>query len=757
MNKAMNDIGMTRIVDEDRSFRPFSTAAREVNFRDIFRKIVIRKWVLICTVLLITALTGVLLFNISPRYTAQTSLIVEPREDILDDLKAVLASLSPDAETIRSEISIIESRDLAEKVVDQLKLDLEPEFNEALRPKSALAEFFSIKTYLSNPTVRKFLGLGEEEQLSEDKLRARERVAVIDMFLERLETFPVAGSRVITVQFTSENPDLAAEVANLVANIYILDQLEAKYEATRKATLWLNGKIEGLRAKVSESDHAVEAYRKQAGLLEGTAGPLVSQQISALNAQMIVAKTSRAEAEARLSQVQQLIRSSGGAASAAEVMQSPIIQSILAQETEVKRKVAELSGEYGERHPRLINARAELADLQAKMAGEVNKIVQGLRNEVEVARAREGALRRGLEQVEGTLAQSNSAEVQLHALQREADADKTMLESFLARFEETSAQMDVAVNQPDARIISRAVVPNEPSFPPKKVVLVIALMGSTLIGLLLIFVIEQMDSGFRSSEQIEEVTGARVIGLVPLLGEWGRDGKSPANYILKHPVSMFSESIRSLYTSILTTRIDAPPKKILITSSQPSEGKSSIDICLARSRALAGYKTVLIEADLRRPTFHRVLKNPKTPGLVELMLGKAELADILYKDEASGAFVIPAGSSVPDPTAILASKKMKQLLEVLDKEFETIVLDSPPVMAASDARILGAEVDLTVFVIRWAKTSREVATLGLRNMVESGGHIGGVVLSLVDPKKHARYGSGDAGYYHSSVRKYYTT
>lgn len=439
------------------------------------------------------------------------------------------------------------------------------------------------------------------------------------------------------------------------------------------------------------------------------------------------------------------------------MLQSPIIHTLLAQETEVKRKLAELSGEYGDRHPRLIGARAELNDLQAKMATEVNKIVQGLRNEVEVARAREAAIRKSLDQLESTLAQSNSAEVQLRALEREANADKAMLESFLARFEETSAQVDVAVNQPDARVISRAVIPNEPSFPPKKVVLVIALMGSTLIGLLLIFVIEQMDSGFHSSEQIEEVTGARVLGLVPLLGDHGGEGKSPANYIVKHPVSMFSESIRSLYTSILTTRIDAPPKKILITSSQPSEGKSSIAICLARSRALAGYKTVLIEADLRRPTFHRVLKTPKMPGLVELMLGKAELADVMVKDEASGALVIPAGSRVPDPTALLASAKMKQLLSDLEREFDTIVLDSPPVMAASDARILGTEVDLSVFVIRWHKTSREVATLGIRQMVEAGGHVGGAVMSLVDPKKHARYGSGDSGYYHSSVRKYYST
>jgi exopolysaccharide transport family protein len=753
----MNDIGMTRIVDEERSFRPFSAAAREVNFRDIFRRIANRKWILISTVLLVTALTGIVLFSIPPRYTAQTSLIVEPREEFLSDLKSVLSSLSPDAETIRSEISIIGSRDLAEKVVDELNLDLDPEFNEALKPKSSLAEFFSIKTYLSNPKVRRLFGLGEEEPIPEEKLKAKERVAVIDAFLDRLETYPVPGSRVISIQFTSENPDLAAEVANMVANIYILDQLEAKYEATRKATVWLNGKIEELRAKVAESDHAVEAYRKQTGLLEGTAGPIVSQQISALNAQLIVAKTARAEAEARLSQVRQLIRSSGGATSAAAVLQSPIIQTLLAQETQVKRKVAELSGEYGERHPRLINARAELKDLQAKMAVEVNKIVQGLRNEVGVAQAREASLRKSLEQLEGNLSQSNSAEVQLHALQREADADKAMLESFLTRFEQTSAQMDVAVNQPDARIISRAVIPNEPSFPPKKVILVIAVMGSALIGLLLIFIIEQMDSGFRSSEQIEEATGVRVLGLVPLLSEWGHDGKSPANYILKHPVSLFSESIRSLYTSILTTRIDVPPKKILITSSQPDEGKTSIAICMARSRALAGYKTVLIETDLRRPNVYRILKNPRKPGLVEVMLGKVELADVLFKDEASGCFVIPAGGSVPDPTAILSSQKMKQLLDVLEKEFETIILDSPPVMAASDARILGTEVDLTVFVVRWARTSREVATLGLRQIVESGGHLGGVVLSQVDPKKHAHYGSGDSGYYHSAVRKYYTT
>jgi polysaccharide biosynthesis transport protein len=220
---------------------------------------------------------------------------------------------------------------------------------------------------------------------------------------------------------------------------------------------------------------------------------------------------------------------------------------------------------------------------------------------------------------------------------------------------------------------------------------------------------------------------------------------------------MFGESIRSLYTSILLAPGEAPPRTLLVTSSQPKEGKTTIALCLGRMRALSGHATVIVEADLRRPSVHRVLGIPRRPGVTELVMGEAKLADVLVKDADSGAYVIPAGKLAPDPTEILASAQMKELLAELARQFELVVVDSPPLVAVADSRLLAPQVDASVMVVRWAKTNRDVVSLAVKQLQESGGHISGVVLSMVDSRKHARYGFADSAYYHGPVRRYYTS
>jgi polysaccharide biosynthesis transport protein len=248
----------------------------------------------------------------------------------------------------------------------------------------------------------------------------------------------------------------------------------------------------------------------------------------------------------------------------------------------------------------MARARAELRDIQAKIQTEVGKIVQALENEAGVARARENALEQSLEQTKTHLAQSNIAEVQLRALERQAEAERTMLETFLKRFEETSARMDMANQQSAVRVLSRAVAPEFPSFPPKKLTLVVVFTLSLLVAIGLVFLLEQFDRGFRSGEQIERLTGVRSLGLIPLLKTSWRRRSDPAGYVLKRPTSQFGEAIRSFYTSILIA-IPDPTKaarSILITSCQPGEGKTTLCACVGRMYASSGRKVVIIEADV---------------------------------------------------------------------------------------------------------------------------------------------------------------
>jgi polysaccharide biosynthesis transport protein len=742
------------------SFAPKLTE-RGFDFASFLRVFWRRKNLFIGIVVLLMALAVTGLSAITPLYTAQTDVIIENREQQVANLKAVLGDVFPDKEGLLNEIEVIRSRSIADKVISNLHLADDPEFNDTLKQPSLLVTAIGdakdiLAQYLPENVFAAFFAGKQGPRLSEEQRLARQHEKIVDTFVDRLDVSVKGQSRVIVIYFTSENPEKAAQIADAVADAYILEQLDAKFEATQRANLWLAAKLQDLRKQVAQSDAAVEEYRKRAGLLESKDGTLISQQVADLSTQLIVARTERAAAEARLDQVRQMIRAAGNAQAAADVLGSPTIQELSKQEAEVKRKIADLSQELGDRHPRLISARAELRDLQAKMTVEVNKVVQKLENEAAVARAREASLQRSSQQLEGRLGQANASQVQLRALERESDANKALLQQFLARFEEISAQSDLVGQQTNARILSAAVVPEKPSEPKKLQILALVFVASSVFAAVIVLLIENMDRGFRSGEQIEQTTGARSLGLVPVLKGHRRDG-GPNAYVAKNPSSLFGESIRSVYTSILISHAKPAPRTLMITSSQPREGKSTLAVCLTRMCAISGKRAVIIECDLRKPTVHRSFAVPQSPGLTDFYRGEAQLKDIVHQDEATGASVIPSGRLGVDPTKVLGSPEIRQLLAALAREYDLVVVDSPPLMAVSDARLLAPDMDACVFVVRWGRTHREVVCQGLKELLETGAHVSGVVISMVDPSKHASYGFGDSGYYYKGVKSYYTT
>ena len=573
---------------ESRTTEPFRQmsdrsipALPEVDLRDLFRKIWRRKKVLIGTILVVMVATLVIVSQLTPRYTSVAQVMIDPRQNNVVDIESVISGLPPDMETIESELQILKSRRLAENVIKKLRLYEDPEFNEALRPLPGWHSYLDVTRYIPDQLLTWLRPSTPAAVLTEEEKQDRIRVEIIDNFLDNLELGRSGRSRMIEIRFSSQSAKTSALVTNAMADTYIVDQLEAKFEATKRATEWLNERVSALRSAVTESERAVESFRKNSGLLRGRGVTLATQQISELNSQIIVARTQRAEAEARLSQVQNLLRTRDGVDSAAEVLSSPLIQRLREEESLTLRKAAELAQEFGSKHPRMITIRAELEDLRKKIGTEVNKIIQNLRNEMGVAQVRERTLSGSLRLLEQRAGRLNTSEVQLRALEREANANKALYETFLSRFKETGQQQDI--QQADARIISRADVAADPSFPREKLFYLLAFVGATFLGLALIFVIEQLDQGFRSMSQIEQATGIPALGLIPMIGGVKQLTTEPYKYIVERPVSAFGEAVRSLYTSILLSNVDAPPKTVLITSSLPNEGKTEL---------LPGYRTV---------------------------------------------------------------------------------------------------------------------------------------------------------------------
>jgi exopolysaccharide transport family protein len=692
-------------------------------------------------------LAGLVTWQLKPIYTSTALVMVEPRQSQVVNFTQVLSGLPVDTETVNSEIQVIKSRHLTRRVVEKMKLELDPEFNDLLRQPTLVTKALA--------AIQSIFQRASSVQTSPEETAERERSAVVDNLLTRVSATSNSNSRVIEVTVGSESPQKARAILQTLTDLYLVDQLDVKFEATQRAAAWLNERLGEVTRKVEISEKAVEDFRRENGLIRGKDDVnLSTAQITELSSQLVVARTKVAEAEARLKQVQAVARSGSGADAVGEVLQSPLIQALRQQESTVLRKQAELATKYGPKHPQIINVNAELADLRQKIALEVRNIISNLRTEVEVAKARSASLERDLGDMEKRVGGLNEKEVQLRALEREATANRTLLNTFLQRFKETSGQE--GIQAPDSRVISAASLPTTVSFPNVPLIMSLTAVAALIIGVGLVFAIEQLDSGFRSMDQVEREMGVAALGMIPLLDASKSGGLAPEQYCLEKPVSAYAESIRNLYVSLSLSDVDKPPKVVLITSSVPEEGKSAVSLSLARVVARSGQKVALIDCDLRRPAIHSRLNLPAKPGLVELLAHRAQFKDIVRIDKESGAHIIPAGELAPNPTDLLGSEQMQKLIVDLAKVYDFVVLDCSPVLAVTDARVLARRVDKVVYVVQWEQSRRETATFGLKQLQDAGGSIAGVLLTKVNVKKHAGYSYADSGYYHGRYQKYYT-
>jgi len=691
--------------------------------------------------------------------------MVNKRQNNILAVENIIRGLDGDIETLNGEIEILRSRELLKKVIDRLELENEPLINSALQPPS-LVDSLIQTVDLRKHIPAEWLAIFERDDATEKDVSVartepdaltRSLVHVENAVLGSLGVTRKGRSRVLSIAYTSEDPRLAAEIANTLGDEYITSQLLSKFEATRLATKLLKERIGVLQDRVDRSERAVEHFREKHGLVKGKGYDLISQQLAELNTQTLNARSARDAADGQVREAKKIIDGAGGVAMAAQVLQSAMMDSLRSQYIDVQRAKAELSTIYGHQHPKMLNIVAEERDVSSKIQSEVSKIVRNLENAARLADARLSALKSNLTELKKQAATANEASVYLRALERESNSDKTLLETFLARFKQSQAQEDLGIQSADARVFSRATVPTSPSYPKKGPTLLAAAFSALLFGCALVFGLDKLDRGFRSGQQITETIGVPVFGLVPAMTGSRRTSANVADYIFENPTSAMAESLRTLHTGLLMSQVDKPINTVLVTSSVPLEGKTTLVTSLARSRSLAGQRVVIIDTDLRKPSIHAIHKIPSEPGLVEVLMGEAELQDVIVKDERTGVFLVPAGSYAPSPADLLASVQMRNIVAALEGAFDLVLLDCAPLSAVSDARLLSRIVNSTIFVIRWADTRREVVKGCMEKLISDGNRHIGVVLSKVNVKQHARYGYSDSGLYVGKNKKYYTS
>ncbi len=729
--------------------------------------VLLRHWKLILVLpLLAGGIAYGILHVIPPLYKSTVDIVVaDPKRPTNAADDRPLSDVEMSGATMESEMAIITSQSLALRVARDQDLDKDPEF---LRSRTEIAlersgikdllESLGLGRWLAAPTPLPDATVGSRTGAVSPKLDAAASSLRRQVSVERVQF-----SYVLSVSVSSLDPAKAQRLANAMADAYLGEQLEARQDAAQRATTWLTGRLEELRGRVLETDAQIQKLKAESGLSDtGLGGNVTQQQLSDLSAQLNAARADLGEKRAHYDQVRRIIDRQGDLQTIPEVLASPVIGQLRAQQAEVQRREADLVAHFGNQYPPLINVRSQLAEIEKSISAEVNRILENQKNSIGIAEQRERSLSQSLDRLTGQSANSQAA-VKLRELQRVGDANRKIYESFLSAFD--NIQQRSTLLDSTARIITPASYSGSPSYPRSTLILALAILGSVVLAVGLAFIGEFLDGGFRTGTQIEEALGCPVLGMIPVmrrpLFRRARQRYAMVDRMIAAPASQLAEVVRSVRMSLDLSETEARSRVVLVTSSVPGEGKSTTALLVATSWAAAKGSVLLVDCDLRRKTVSSVLGLAKLPGLAEVLAGKLDLADVIRTNGKTGVDVIAAGHAEANPADLLNSERMRELLAVLRRRYDHIVLDASPLLPVVDATVLARLVDQVLLIVEWKRTRRSSVLEATKAIIGEAGPVVGVVLNKVDFHLLRSYGYGmgygyNYGPYYRGMEKYYT-
>lgn len=692
----------------------------EIDLRDLWRVVLKHSRSILGIGFACGMIATLVAFNMTPIYRSTASIMIQterPKILSLDDM--VKAQQGSQADYYQTQAEILKSRELAEKVAKKLDLIA----NLLMDPRRKKPAFW-----------KKWLAFAKGSGMTDQKAMK----LVVEEVRKGLTIGLVRNSQIINISFDSPDKLLAAAIPNALAEAYIDNDLEARVEMTQKANAWLTQRMGGLRKRLEESEHALQDYREQANIVDtkGIALNGAGKQLDQISVDLIAARQRLAEAETANDQVKVL---QGQPISAYEsipaVLKNALFQQAKENESKAEQKVAELSQRYGRLHPKMIAAQSDLRAAKENLRLQVNAVVGAIQKEYEMAKANEFAAEQAQGRMRSDIQNISKKEFQLNVLQRDVDSNRQLYDLFMNRAKETNVGADLQSTV--ARVVDSAIPSDFPVKPKKKLIVALAMVAGLFIGTLLAFFMEYLDNTIKNGEDVERKLGANLLGMVGII-----DRAEPARTFIEDPNSVFSESIRSIRTGILLSALDDPHKVLMITSSAPQEGKSTLSTNLAF--ALGQMKRVLlIDADLRNPSLGKTLSDdPSAPGLLEYLTGDAQIAECIHKTGNPNVSLIPSGRLLTNPLELLSSKRFEDLIGRLGELFDMIVIDSPPVGAVSDALVLSRHAHAVVYVVKADETPGQSALDGIKRLREIKAPLLGVVLNKVEMKASGKYGYG---------------
>ena len=727
-----------------------------IDLDKLWAAVVRRLGIIIACVIASMVLAGIYLFAAPPTYTAMTQILIDDDLSRFAEEQTDVQSAQQIDNRMSSAVEILKSKALALRVVDDAQLA----DNELITdPPRSPVDFIksTVKSVVFALTPAK-------PPVPEEQARNGRREKAAAVLQQSLNVNRVGRSSVIALAAASPDPLLSAKIAKTYADAYIEEQLNANFDASERASVWLQERLNDLNARSQEASLAVERFKREHGLVSPRGELLSTQQLADLNSQLIVAQADAATASARYQQYKAIIDQGPEAAVNNAVVSTretdnSILQDLRKRYLAAHQREQAIVEQFGAEHRQAVALKVEKEDLSQQIYRELEQLTGSFRNEFEVASSREKSLRESIEKVAGTNSKANVSMVQLAELEQKAAALKTLYQSYLARFEQASQQQSFPIAK--ARVISEAGVPTAPSSPRKTLTMALSIVLGLMAGGGVAGFLEMRERYFRTGEDVQAKLGMRFLGYLPLItakkltaqAPTGEEGEQPPEgqsidfremmrYAVDAPRSSFAETLRNTRLACDVVLQGKKPRVIGVVSCLPGEGKSTVAANFAGLLAASGVRTLVVDADLRNPGLTRMLSAEPKVGLVEVALGQAEWTQAVRVDRRSKLAILPVASGstkLSHTSELLSSSGMAQLLDSARETFDVIVVDLAPLVPVIDAKAIEPQVDGFIFVTQWGVTPATTVQNVLAAEPQIASKVIGVVLNKTDMERLHRY------------------
>jgi succinoglycan biosynthesis transport protein ExoP len=718
--------------------------------------------VILSFVPLAIGLAAVYLFVTPPTYRGVARILIDPGK--LQVFKESILQTPADLAMMDTQIEILLSDNFALSVIRKLDLTHDSEFVGS-----------------SNGLIGGALRLLHLRPPDKPASESDRTLSALNAFEKRLTVARVGASYAIEIGFLSADRDRAAEIANAVADAFIVDQLEAKYQTIGRATTWLQGRLNELRAQAAAAERAVVEYKAKNNIVD-TGGHLINeQQLSELNTAVVKARADRAEAQARLDRVMQVINrgninpATAEVATVADALHSEVINRLRGQYLELAQREALFVNRLGPNHLAVVNIRNQMGEIRNSIFDELKRIAEASKSEHDIAKARENSLQESLAAAVSGSQTTNKAQIELRQLESAAQSYRALYDNLQQRYNDSVQEQSLPVAE--NRVISRASPPSQKSYPKSTLILMLATAGGLAAGLGVAAFREISDQAFRTGKQVEARLNAQCVAIVPTAVVDTKPapkvtkaaaasvtsriitpnaGGGLLRHVVDTPFSAFAESIRAIKVSAGFGDVAKTNKVIGITSSVPNEGKSTIAASLAQLSAHAGARVILVDCDLRKPSLSQQLVPEASAGLLDVVADMVTLDEVIWSDPSSKLSFLPAGVKrrLFHTSEILGSDGMKLFFKRLRESYDYVIVDLPPIIPVVDVRATSDMLDAYVFVVEWGKTKINVAEHALGSAPGVYDKLLGIVLNKTDLKRLGRYEGHSDYYYHGYYAHY---